>query len=246
MIEKQNLPFRIVKQGGMECWFDERCFSAFSPDCFHDSWWREHGQIIGLSRGRGVTWFVQEWGKPPLVLRHYWRGGLMGRLWSDRFMFFGVSRSRAMAEFALLSALREKGLPVPKPAAARCYRFGLFARADILIELIPNAQDLVGCLKERALSMEEWQKVGQVICQLHQAGVYHSDLNSHNLLLDGTGQVWVIDFDKCGLRSGERWKSEMLERLHRSLRKEAGLMAPFYWQEADWEYVMQGYNNGNV
>ncbi len=193
-----------------------------------------------------MTWFVQEAGKPSLVLRHYWRGGLIGRLLSDRFMFLGVSRSRAMAEFALLSVLREKGLPVPKPAAARCYRFGLLARADILIELIPDAQDLVGLLKRRALSVDEWQKVGQVICQLHQAGVYHSDLNSHNLLLDSAGKMWVIDFDKSGLRADGSWKKEMLARLHRSLRKEAGLTSPFYWQEADWEHVMQGYNNGNV
>lgn len=246
MFEKQNTPYQIIKQGKVEYWFDESCFSDFTPDCFQDSWWREHGQLLGHSRGRGMTWFVQESGKPALVLRHYWRGGLIGRLLSDRFMFLGVSRSRAMAEFALLRVLREKGLPVPKPAAARCHRLGLFTRADILIELIPDAQDLVRLLTERYLSADEWQKVGQVICQLHQAGVYHSDLNSHNLLLDSAGEVWVIDFDKCGLRSGNSWKREMLERLHRSLRKEAGQISPFYWQEADWEYVMQGYNNGNV
>lgn len=246
MIEKQNVPVRVLKRDGMEFWFDESCFSRFTPDCFADSWWQQHGQLLGSSRGRGVTWFVQELGWPPLVLRHYWRGGLIGRFLSDRFLFLGVARSRAMAEFALLRSLREKGLPVPKPAAARCHRQGLFVRADILVELIPQAHDLVRLLNERPLMVEEWRTVGQVICQLHQEGVYHSDLNSHNLLLDSAGKVWVIDFDKCGLRSGEHWKREMLERLHRSLRKEAGLVSPFYWQEADWEHLMRGYNNGSA
>lgn len=235
-----------MKQRAVEYWFDESCFSGFTPACFFDSWWREHGQVLGCSRGRGVTWFVQESEKSPLVLRHYWRGGLVGRCLADRFMFLGVARSRAMAEFALLRALREKGLPVPKPAAARCHRQGLFARADILIELIPNARDLVQLLRERSLSREEWRRVGQVIRQLHQEGVYHSDLNSHNLLLDSAGKVWVIDFDKCGLRADGRWKREMLERLRRSLRKEVGLVSRFYWQEADWAYVMQGYKDGSV
>lgn len=56
-------------------------------------------------------------------------------------------------------------------------------------------------LKQGPLADEVWHKVGQTVRRLHEAGVYHADLNSHNLLLDKEGKVWVIDFDKGAIRS---------------------------------------------
>ena len=239
-------PMKVISHAGHVCWFDPDCFSAFTPEQFTPGWWQSREWVLGQSRGRGITWFVQEPGKPALVLRHYWRGGLMGRLLGDRFWLTPLARSRAMAEFSLLTRLRELGLPVPKPAAARRVRHGLFYRADLLIERIPGARDLVQILRERPLTPEEWRAIGQVIRQLHQAGAYHSDLNAHNLLLDGDDQIWVIDFDKCGLRAPGPWQAEMLARLLRSLRKEAGLHSEFHWQEADWMALLAGYETGGV
>lgn len=223
-------------------WYDPECFAHFSADCFEPAWWQARDAVVGQSRGRGVTWFVRE-GTNELVLRHYWRGGLIGRLIADRFCFAGVARSRAMAEFVLLQRLREAGLPVPRPAAARLVRQGAFYRADILIERIPKARDLVAILKERALSVAEWRTVGGVIARLHQAGGYHADLNSHNLMLDASGQVWIIDFDKGAIRKPGSWQEDNLARLHRSFVKEAGLHAVFYWQDADWQALLAGYEH---
>lgn len=243
MVEQDLALVQVQTRDRAEFWFDRECFSAFSPECFSPAWWQTHGRVLGQSRGRGVTWFVQEADKAPLVLRHYWRGGLIGRLLVDRFVFPGVARSRAMAEFTLLMRLRASGLPVPRPAAASCRRSGLFYRADLLIELIPEARDLIMLLRERALGAQEWHSIGRLIRQLHRQGVYHSDLNGHNLLLDGAGKVWVIDFDKCALRQPGRWQQEMLERLRRSLRKESGLVSVFHWQEADWHHLLRGYEH---
>ena len=33
--------------------------------------------------------------------------------------------------------------------------------------------------------------------ELHDAQIYHSDLNAHNILLDEAGKAWIVDFDKC-------------------------------------------------
>ena len=96
-------------------------------------------------------------------------------------------------------------------------------------------------LREQPLSKAQWQAVGSLIARLHRAGAYHSDLNAHNLLLDGDDQIWVIDFDKCALREPGPWQAEMLARLLRSLRKEAGLHSEFHWQEADWSALLAGY-----
>ena len=58
---------------------------------------------------------------------------------------------------------------------------------------------------------------------------------------DAQGRAWIVDFDKCGVRPGEAWKQENLERLRRSLRKEQGRRHPFHWDEARWDDLLKGY-----
>jgi len=80
----------------------------------------------------------------------------------------------------------------------------------------------------------------------HVAQVFHNDLNCHNLMLDGYGKAWIVDFDKCSFRTGASWKPENLARLLRSLRKELRLDPALHWDEAQWEQFMAGYREGVV
>ena len=63
--------------------------------------------------------------------------------------------------------------------------------------------------------------LGLEVHQLHNEQVYPADLNCHNLMLDASGKPWIVDFDKCEFRAGEKWKQTNLERRLRSLRKVA-------------------------
>jgi 3-deoxy-D-manno-octulosonic-acid transferase len=147
-----------------------------------------------------------------------------------------------MREFTLLRLMRSWQLPVPEPVAASHWpRAGLFYEADILVGLIPGSANVVQALQRRSLSPADWQALGRAIRQLHDRQVFHSDLNAHNLLLDRTGQAWVVDFDKCGVRRGDDWKPKNLARLLRSLRKEATRVTPYHWTEADWALLLAGY-----
>ncbi|WP_382328781.1 3-deoxy-D-manno-octulosonic acid kinase [Hydrogenophaga sp. UC242_50] len=178
------------------------------------------------------------------MLRHYRRGGLMARLSHDRFWRAAPHDSRAMREFTLLRLMRSWQLPVPEPVAASHWpRAGLFYEADILVGLIPGSANVVQRLQQRPLAPAEWQALGRAIRQLHERQVFHADLNAHNLLLDPAGQAWIVDFDKCGVRTGGDWKPRNLERLRRSLRKEATRVAPYHWTEADWAPLMAGYQD---
>jgi 3-deoxy-D-manno-octulosonic-acid transferase len=232
--------------GGVATWVHPGHFGQADPQLLDAAWWAAQaggGHPEGSRRaGRGQVHFVTRAGREYL-LRHYHRGGLMARISRDLFALQPVRRSRAMAEFSLLSDLRVRGLPVPVPCAARRTRHLLFwYRADILVERIPDATDVARLLHtERALGPTEWQALGRAIRRLHDEQVHHSDLNCHNLLLDAHGAAWIVDFDKCGPRAGEDWKRRNLERLLRSLRKEARLDAAFRWQESDWAPLMQGY-----
>jgi 3-deoxy-D-manno-octulosonic-acid transferase len=190
--------------------------------------------------GRGTVWF-RHVGDRALVLRHYRRGGLMGRLVHDRYLQAPLARTRAMAEFALLQRLIGWGLPVPRAAGARWQRTGLQYRADLLVERIAGAEDLGQLLQRAPLSAADWHAVGAAVAQLHAAGVFHSDLNCHNLMRDAQGRVWIIDFDKCEVRAPGAWQQLNLERLRRSLRKERGRQAAWHWQEQDWPALLAGY-----
>lgn len=222
------------------CWFAEGVFRAPTAQLFDPAWWQKNRQVVGSSIGRGVTWFVKDESRH-LVLRHYYRGGMVGKVVRDRFWFEGLESSRAMAEYSLLTRLYELGLPVPRPFGARMAKQGPFYRADILIERIRGAKDMVALLKQGALAPEVWHKIGQTVRQLHDAGVYHADLNSHNLLLDKEGKVWVIDFDKGAIRTPGEWRKGNLERLLRSFNKEAQLHTSFHFVPDNWQTLMLGY-----
>ena len=230
----------VVQDGHDTVWFDPQCFSNAGSHLFDPAWWRQHGTHRAAGTGRGGIHRVAD-AQRRYLLRHYFRGGFMATISRDRFLAQAAADTRALREFALLAHLRKRGLPVPRACAARCTRHGIWYRADILVEVIPDADDLAQLLAQRPIVLAEWTALGRAVRQLHDAGVYHSDLNCHNLMLDTRGKAWIVDFDKCGFQSGTDWKQANLARLLRSLRKELRLNPRFRWREDDWQHFIGGY-----
>ncbi|UXI01450.1 3-deoxy-D-manno-octulosonic acid kinase [Photobacterium sp. TY1-4] len=232
---------QVISSTNTRIWFDEALLDAEPERSFDPQYWQQRGAMSGQARGRGTTYFI-ETPVLPMALRHYWRGGLLGKLIRDQYIFTGWDNTRCAQELQLLQLLAEGGVRVPRPVAARAVRCGVGYRADILTEKVPGAQDLVAVLQLRAMAPAEWAEVGQLIRQMHDLGVCHTDLNIHNILLDNQGQCWLIDFDKCSQRKGEAWKQQNLDRLLRSLRKELQRFS-ILWVEDDWEALMAGYRH---
>src|SRR5690606_17615062 len=111
---------------------------------------------------------------------------------------------------------------------AAYWRHGLFYRAAILVERIPDIRTLAQCLDETI----EPALVAKSIHAMHRAGVWHADLNAHNILLDGA-QAWLIDFDR-GRRGDAPLEPDLctanLERLRRSMVKLAQERGESRWQ----------------
>jgi len=235
MIKTEQSPEGLIR-------YDSDIFETIEEKYFTAQYWQQQKSIAGNSTGRATVWFIQQ-GDLGLLLRHYYRGGLVGKINKDRFLREPAEKSRAIHEFDLLLKLREIGLPVPRPVAARMEKTAVFSyKADILVEVIPGAVDVFRLLREKQLSAELWQKLGSVIKELHDAGVYHSDLNCHNLMLDDKDKAWIVDFDKCDFRESGDWKEANIQRLLRSLRKEKQKNDTFYWKESrDWPELLTGY-----
>ena len=220
--------------------------AVFNADWFERDYWRTRGLATHVSGGRGGITFVRapeenkeggDW-----VLRHYRRGGMVARVMGDRYLWSGAEQTRSFAEFRLLAELVRRGLDVPRPVAARYRRDGIHYRADLITQQIADTLTLAQCVAAQGINTTIAQRVGLAIGQLHAAGVYHADLNAHNVLLDAL-KVWVIDFDRGELRAPERtWQLENLLRLKRSLRKlgAAGENEAFFEHEI-WLPLMTSY-----
>jgi 3-deoxy-D-manno-octulosonic-acid transferase len=167
----------------------------------------------------------------------------MARLSEDQYWRKPAGHSRAMREFALLRFMRSWALPVPVPLAARHQPSRWFYRADILVGLIPDSQNVAQCLSLRPLEPGEWHVLGRAIRQLHDRQIFHADLNCHNLLIDTRGLAWVVDFDRCEIRTGTQWKEDNLARLQRSLHKEKGKRPIFHWDDGQWPHLIHGYHS---
>ena len=232
-----------ARQGTDTVWADPSAFPQASNELFDPAWWQQRGSATLHGAGRGNIRLLSD-GRARYLLRHYYRGGLMARISRDLFLAQAVAQSRAMAEFTLLRVLRQRGLAVPRACAALHRSAGLFYRAEIIIELLPDATDIAALLRGvRPLNSSEWQRLGQAVRDLHDAQVFHADLNCHNLMLDAQGAAWIVDFDKCAFRAGEAWKAANLERLLRSLRKERRLEPSLHWDEAQWPQFLAGYHS---
>jgi 3-deoxy-D-manno-octulosonic acid kinase len=207
---------------------------------FDAEFWRLRGELIDVTRGRGSAWFVAS-GARQWALRHYRRGGFIARFSQDRYVWAGEDRVRAFAEWRLLDLLSRRGLPVPKPVAARYQRSGLLYRCDLITQRIVGARPLSETLKDGAISESTWRAVGAAVAGLHRAGVDHADLNAHNILLDTRGAVSVIDFDRGRLRAPGAWALRNLQRLRRSLAKISREPAADRFSPQIWEWVLAGY-----
>jgi len=223
---------------------DPACLGNLPQDAaeslFDPKFWRAREELQDVTGGRGSAWFIAS-GKRQWVLRHYRRGGFIARFSRDAYVWAGEARVRSFAEWRLLELLAQRGLPVPKPVAARYRRAGLCYRCDLITQRIVDAEPLSSMLGHGAVSESMWHAVGAAVARLHRAGVDHADLNAHNILLDGKGVVSVIDFDRGRLRAPGAWTSRNLLRLQRSLLKISRVMPPGCYSARTWEWFMAGY-----
>jgi len=210
------------------------------PELFDTHYWEKRGAVVGKAVGRGSA-LLLETDSGPAVLREYLRGGWPARISRDRYLFTGFDRSRPLAEFQMLVALSEMGLPVPAPLAALCRRKGLFYRGSLLMERIPGAQPLADLIADNLENAGLWRRTGRTIASFHRAGVAHADLNARNILVADDGAVHLVDFDRARFaREGSAVFRSNLARLKRSLEKFWPAALRAQWAPC-WDELLGGY-----
>jgi 3-deoxy-D-manno-octulosonic acid kinase len=160
-----------------------------------------------------------------LFVRRSRRGGLMS--WINRDVYFGT-QTRPLRELMLAADAYQRGLPVAEPLGAlieplapAVYRGAMLTRTlngMTLWELVRTDDDPV--VRTHVL-----EQARRAIEQIHQGGLFHADMNLHNLFVTHSGEsfaVVILDLDKARLYPGAlppQLRQRNLRRLARSARK---------------------------
>ncbi len=139
-----------------------------------------HGEIPGLGR---------------VVVKRYHRGGLLGKV--NRATHIRSGRVRSRAEFERLMYVRALGVAAPEPIGYVFTGFLLY-NAWLIMREIENYQSLARMsTQEEDRARHYTELLAADISKLVEARMYHVDLHPGNVLIDGTGQRHIIDFDKA-------------------------------------------------
>jgi len=151
------------------------------------------------------------------LIRKYRRGGFIRHFLTDAY----ILDNRAKRELDLTDDLLEKGLPVPMPLGACWERRGILYRGSLATHLL-DATDLRDELDNGPADPEDiMRRAGECIRRMHDLGVYHADLQVHNILVTPQQQIYLIDFDKAQRqpRLSQIQRARNLLRFRRSLEK---------------------------
>ncbi|MGD8580177.1 MAG: 3-deoxy-D-manno-octulosonic acid kinase [Lysobacterales bacterium] len=237
------MKLRTDKQESRVIVYDADSLEQPGPELFDPAYWEEQDGLSGTARGRGSA-FMLETGFGAAVLKQYLRGGWPARFIRDRYFFTGYLRSRPLAEMSVLAHVHELGLPAPAPLAAMCERAGLLYRGWLMTRRISGVTPLSDLLAEPGAGL--WERTGAAIRRFHDARVAHADLNARNILVDESGSVHLVDFDRARVNVRDmRVLQANLRRLRRSLEK--------LWPERSaaaldraWSALMAGYGKPEV
>lgn len=163
-------------------------------------------------------------GAPLLFVRRSTRGGLM-RFMGDLYLGFAP---RMVHELRVISEARSRGVSVPEPMGAIVERVGTGAyRGAVLTKAIPGMTmwEFVKVETDPRSLSHVLRMARYSIDTMHEQGLFHDDLNLHNLYVSMAGDgftVVILDFDKARLMSravSPSRRRRNLKRLAQSIRK---------------------------
>jgi 3-deoxy-D-manno-octulosonic acid kinase len=160
-----------------------------------------------------------------LFLRHSRRGGLMGSINHD--IYFGLN-PRPLRELSLAAEAIRRGLPIAEPLGALIEPFArVMYRGAILTRTLKGMTlwEFVRIDDDPSVRAHVLAQARQAVERIHQGGLFHADLNLHNLFVTHSGEsfaVVILDLDKARLYPGPLaapLRQRNLDRLTRSARK---------------------------
>jgi len=233
---------REIKSGNCYILQPRDADSVFEIEYFDADYWIDKPGYASLGGGRGGSCLIEIGGRRS-ILRQYHRGGYVGNLLSNQYLWLGKTLTRPWREWKVLQRALAVGLPVPRPIAACVCRSGLVYRAALIMTYLQDTEMLTQRLAREKLPPELWHRLGLLIKRLQGEGIRHADLTSDNILIDSQNQFYLIDFDKARMMNRlDDWQWRPLYRFQRSINKRR-LSQHLNFSEDDWQAFMDGYQS---
>ena len=221
-------------------WQCEELETQLVGEQFDLDYWRDQPGYAELSGGRGATARITLDGQAA-ILRRYYRGGMVGKMLTDQYLWLGKTMTRPWREWQILDRAYRANLPVPKPIAACVCRKDWWYHAAIISGYLANTETLAARLQSTTVSSSLWNQLGQIIRRLQEEGICHPDLTVTNILIDDADRLYLIDFDNARIKPRlDDWQWGPLHRLQRSYNKFNREYRPDYAGD-DWQALMDGY-----
>jgi hypothetical protein len=154
-----------------------------------------------------------------LVLKAYYRGGLIRFI--NRRHYLALGHSRGQREFEMLSLARDAGLNCPQPIV-------FVSQGSVLCKAWLGTRNIVNSRTLRESSQSEPQRARLLLpavkVQLEKlvaANILHVDLHPGNILVGADNGVYLIDFDKATLcdKGAEYLRRRYTQRWKRAIAK---------------------------
>ncbi|KJS32111.1 MAG: hypothetical protein VR64_08360 [Desulfatitalea sp. BRH_c12] len=177
---------------------------------------RAADQVLG---GRRSVSRIQLEGIGAVVIKHYRRGGALGRLITKSYLKTG--KTRCQIEFELMVKARDLGVQTPEPITY-ADRGHIFYHAWLVTREIEHCQSMAQLSRTNPdRTSVAMASLTRQVAILIGHRILHADFHPGNVLIDDQDQVYIIDFDKAGTYSGskEELKSRYRQRWCRAVQK---------------------------
>jgi len=209
---------KIIKNKNTYIQYDSNAFDKFSSKLFNIDYISKEGLIKSVMTGRGKALEVK-YEDRSYFLKHYIRGGLIAKVSYDKYILGSLASTRAVKEYNLLNIMNDKGLPVPKAAALQIIMSRFTYKANLITRKIENEGTLYEFIKNKRMNSKLWDELGITLEKFFQEHVYHSDLNSKNIIIDKDHNFFLLDFDNSYFYYDKKLFHKSILRLERSLKK---------------------------
>ena len=153
----------------------------------------------GVLAGRGYTGIQDVQGLGRVFVKQYAHGGLLRHVTGGHFICVGPSRS--LLEFSMLERVRALGINAPRPLVF-VNKGSFFYRSWLFMEEIVDSRNLAQIsastdANDADVLHDGMVKLGQQVLTLIENKIFHVDLHPGNVLIDASGRVFIVDFDKA-------------------------------------------------
>tara|TARA_B100001778_G_scaffold330000_1_gene331837 strand:+ start:616 stop:1302 length:687 start_codon:yes stop_codon:yes gene_type:complete len=216
----------IIKNKNIYIQYDPETIHNFTDKLFNIDYISKKGLIKSSMDGRNKALEIN-YEDEYYFLKHYARGGFISKISKDKYIFRNLASTRSLKEYNLLKQMHENGLPVPKPAAFRVINNRFTYETDLLTCKVPNQGTLYQMVVDDNMNEVLWDSLKKTLMFFLERNVYHSDLNSKNIILSESNKFFLLDFDSSFFTNNKKILIKSIYRLERSLNKISNYKSEF-------------------